>query len=190
MDDCRNRRARADGSVQTPLVYLVCNFGRGANGKPATFSHNEVTTLFHEMGHGLHQLLTRIGELGVAGINGVEWDAVELPSQFMENFCWEWDHLQGMTAHVDTGEPLPPALYDPILAAPTLHSGMATVRQPAFGLFAMLVPSPFAPAPATVHAPLARVPPARFVRAVRAVVLCRVCRRNFTSASLGCAIKG
>ncbi|NEK92431.1 MAG: M3 family metallopeptidase, partial [Xanthomonas euvesicatoria] len=77
--------------VQTPLVYLVCNFGRGSGDTPATFRHGEVTTLFHEMGHGLHQLLTRIGELGVAGINGVEWDAVELPSQFMENFCWEWE---------------------------------------------------------------------------------------------------
>ncbi|GAB3064081.1 M3 family metallopeptidase [Stenotrophomonas tumulicola] len=139
MDDCRNRRQRADGSVQTPLVYLVCNFGRGAEGKPATFSHNEVTTLFHEMGHGLHQLLTRIGELGVAGINGVEWDAVELPSQFMENFCWEWDHLQAMTANVDTGEPLPRALYDKMLAARNFHSGMATVRQLEFGLFDMLL---------------------------------------------------
>src|SRR5690606_20543344 len=86
MDDCRNRRERA-GEMQTPIVYLVCNFGRGMDGKPATFSHSDVTTLFHEMGHGLHQLLTRVGELGVAGINGVEWDAVELPSQFMENFC-------------------------------------------------------------------------------------------------------
>ncbi|MEG1678585.1 MAG: M3 family metallopeptidase, partial [Stenotrophomonas sp.] len=93
MDDCRNRRVTAAG-VQTPLVYLVCNFGRGNDGKPATFSHDEVTTVFHEMGHGLHQLLTRIGELAVAGINGVEWDAVELPSQFMENFCWEWEQVE------------------------------------------------------------------------------------------------
>ncbi|MBH1543873.1 M3 family metallopeptidase [Stenotrophomonas maltophilia] len=157
MDDCRNRRVRAYGSVQTPLVYLVCNFGRGASGKPATFSHNEVTTLFHEMGHGLHQLLTRIGELGVAGINGVEWDAVELPSQFMENFCWEWAHLQGMTAHVDTGEPLPRALYERMLAARNFHSGMATVRQLEFGLFDMLLHSQFEPAQDSVLALLDRV---------------------------------
>lgn len=157
MDDCRNRRTRADGSVQTPLVYLVCNFGRGANGRPATFSHNEVTTLFHEMGHGLHQLLTRIGELGVAGINGVEWDAVELPSQFMENFCWEWDHLQGMTAQVDSGEPLPRALYERMLAARNFHSGMATVRQLEFGLFDMLLHSQFDASQDTVLALLDRV---------------------------------
>ncbi|MEN5427771.1 M3 family metallopeptidase [Stenotrophomonas pennii] len=157
MDDCRNRRVRADGSVQTPLVYLVCNFGRGSEGRPATFSHNEVTTLFHEMGHGLHQLLTRIGELGVAGINGVEWDAVELPSQFMENFCWEWSHLQGMTAHVETGEPLPRALYEKMLAARNFHSGMATVRQLEFGLFDMLVHSQFEPQQDSVLALLERV---------------------------------
>ncbi|WP_295917657.1 M3 family metallopeptidase, partial [uncultured Xanthomonas sp.] len=136
MDDCRNRRERADG-VQTPLVYLVCNFGRGSDGKPATFTHNEVTTLFHEMGHGLHQLLTQVGELGVAGINGVEWDAVELPSQFMENFCWEWPRLQVMTAHVDSGEPLPRALFDKMLAAKNYQSGMFTVRQLEFALFDM-----------------------------------------------------
>ncbi|MGV1106925.1 M3 family metallopeptidase [Xanthomonas translucens] len=136
MDDCRNRRDRADG-VQTPLVYLVCNFGRGGDGKPATFTHNEVTTLFHEMGHGLHQLLTLVGELGVAGINGVEWDAVELPSQFMENFCWEWPRLQAMTAHVDSGEPLPRALFDKMLAAKNYQSGMFTVRQLEFALFDM-----------------------------------------------------
>jgi oligopeptidase A len=136
MDDCRNRRDRADG-VQTPLVYLVCNFGRGGDGKPATFTHNEVTTLFHEMGHGLHQLLTQVGELGVAGINGVEWDAVELPSQFMENFCWEWPRVQAMTAHVDNGEPLPRALFDRMLAAKNYQSGMFTVRQLEFALFDM-----------------------------------------------------
>lgn len=140
MDDGRNRRERGAGQgAQTPLVYLVCNFGRGADGKPATFSHNEVTTLFHEMGHGLHQLLTRIGELAVAGINGVEWDAVELPSQFMENFCWEWERVQAMTAHVDTGAPLPRDLFERMLAAKNFQSGMATVRQLEFGLFDMLL---------------------------------------------------
>ncbi len=145
MDDCRNRRVTAAG-VQTPLVYLVCNFGRGSDGKPATFSHDEVTTLFHEMGHGLHQLLTRVGELAVAGINGVEWDAVELPSQFMENFCWEWAQVQGMTAHVDSGEPLPRALFDKMLAAKNYQSGMFTVRQLEFGLFDMLLHSQYQPA--------------------------------------------
>jgi len=144
MNDCRNRRDRADG-VQTPLVYLVCNFGRGVDGRPATFSHNEVTTLFHEMGHGLHQLLTRIGELPVAGINGVEWDAVELPSQFMENFCWEWARLQAMTAHVDDGSTLPRALYEKMLAAKNYQSGMFTVRQLEFALFDMELHSRFDP---------------------------------------------
>ena len=157
MDDCRNRRVLADGTVQTPLVYLVCNFGRGSDGAPATFSHDEVTTLFHEMGHGLHQLLTRIGELGVAGINGVEWDAVELPSQFMENFCWEWTHLQHMTAHVVSGEPLPRALYEKMLAARNFQSGMTTVRQLEFGLFDMLLHSQYEPAQDSVLALLERV---------------------------------
>ncbi len=157
MDDCRNRRERSDGSLQTPLVYLVCNFGRGSDGRPATFSHNEVTTLFHEMGHGLHQLLTRIGELGVAGINGVEWDAVELPSQFMENFCWEWEHLQAMTAHVESGLPLPRALYEKMLAARNFQSGMTTVRQLEFGLFDMLLHNQFDATQDTVLALLDRV---------------------------------
>ncbi|WP_312317162.1 M3 family metallopeptidase [Stenotrophomonas sp.] len=156
MDDCRNRRDTARG-VQTPLVYLVCNFGRGSDGKPATFSHDEVTTLFHEMGHGLHQLLTRVGELGVAGINGVEWDAVELPSQFMENFCWEWERVQAMTAHVDSGEPLPRALFDRMLAARNFQSGMFTVRQLEFALFDMQLHSEYAPAQYSVLQLLERV---------------------------------
>ncbi len=156
MDDCRNRRETAAG-VQTPLVYLVCNFGKGAAGQPATFSHSDVTTLFHEMGHGLHQLLTRIGELGVAGINGVEWDAVELPSQFMENFCWEWDRVQAMTAYVSTGEPLPRALFDRMLAARNFQSGMFTVRQLEFALFDMQLHSAFDPTQDSVQALLERV---------------------------------
>ena len=157
MDDCRNRRD-THGVVQTPLVYLVCNFGKGVGGKPATFSHNDVTTLFHEMGHGLHQLLTEVGELPVAGINGVEWDAVELPSQFMENFCWEWDRLQAMTAHIDTGEPLPRVLYDKMVAAKNFQSGMATVRQLEFALFDMQLHSPgFDPARDEVMVLLERV---------------------------------
>ena len=156
MDDCRNRRDTAQG-VQTPLVYLVCNFGKGAGGRASTFSHNEVTTLFHEMGHGLHQLLTRIGELGVAGINGVEWDAVELPSQFMENFCWEWDRVQQMTAHVDSGEPLPRALFDRMLAARNFQSGMFTVRQLEFALFDMQLHSSYDPTQDSVLQLLERV---------------------------------
>jgi oligopeptidase A len=156
MDDCRNRRTTARGA-QTPLVYLVCNFGKGVDGKPATFSHNDVTTLFHEMGHGLHQLLTQVGELGVAGINGVEWDAVELPSQFMENFCWEWARVQAMTAHVDSGEPLPRALFDRMVAAKNFQSGMATVRQLEFALFDMQLHSRFDAAGDTVLALLDRV---------------------------------
>ncbi|RXR02082.1 M3 family metallopeptidase [Pseudoxanthomonas composti] len=157
MDDCRNRRHRADGQQQTPLVYLVCNFGKGVDGAPATFTHNDVITLFHEMGHGLHQLLTEVGELSVAGINGVEWDAVELPSQFMENFCWEWERLQEMTAHVETGEPLPRALYDRMIAARNFQSGMFTVRQLEFALFDMELHSRFDPAQDSVMALLERV---------------------------------
>ncbi|MGB3394434.1 MAG: M3 family metallopeptidase [Stenotrophomonas sp.] len=156
MDDCRNRRVTAAG-VQTPLVYLVCNFGRGSDGKPATFSHDEVTTVFHEMGHGLHQLLTRIGELAVAGINGVEWDAVELPSQFMENFCWEWEQVRTMTAHVDTDAPLPHELFDRMLAAKNYQNGMFTMRQLEFGLFDMLLHSQYAPAQESVLQLLDRV---------------------------------
>ena len=161
MDDCRNRRVTAAGAqpraVQTPIVYLVCNFGRGSDGKPATFSHDEVTTIFHEMGHGLHQLLTCIGELAVAGINGVEWDAVELPSQFMENFCWEWDQVEAMTAHVSTGAPLPRPLFDKMLAAKNYQSGMFTVRQLEFGLFDMLLHSQYQPQQDSVLQVLERV---------------------------------
>ncbi|RRN56335.1 oligopeptidase A [Pseudoxanthomonas sp. SGNA-20] len=156
MDDCRNRRMCADG-VQTPLVYLVCNFGKGVDGKPATLGFNEVTTLFHEMGHGLHQLLTAIGELPVAGINGVEWDAVELPSQFMENFCWEWERVQAMTAHVDSGAPLPRALFERMLAAKNFQAGMFTVRQLEFGLFDMELHSRFDPAQDSVLQLLERI---------------------------------
>ncbi|WP_434030525.1 M3 family metallopeptidase [[Pseudomonas] boreopolis] len=156
MDDCRNRRDKA-GGVQTPLVYLVCNFGRGGDGRPATFRHQEVITLFHEMGHGLHQLLTRVGELGVAGINGVEWDAVELPSQFMENFCWEWERVQAMTAHVETGAPLPRNLFERMLAARNFQSGMFTVRQLEFGLFDMQLHHGFDPAQDDVMRLLERV---------------------------------
>ncbi len=134
MDEAITRR-RKEGRLQTPVAYLNCNFSAPVGGKPALFTHDEVTTLFHEFGHGLHHLLTRIEVLGAAGINGVEWDAVELPSQFMENFCWEWEVLAPMTGHVDTGAALPRALFDKMLAARNFQSGMQTVRQIEFALF-------------------------------------------------------
>jgi oligopeptidase A len=112
-------------------------------GKPALFTHDDVITLFHEFGHGLHHLLTRVEELGVAGINGVEWDAVELPSQFMENFCWEWQVLERMTRHVDTGQALSRALFDKMLAAKNFQSGLATLRQIEFALFDMRLHADF-----------------------------------------------
>ncbi|MDR1463342.1 MAG: M3 family metallopeptidase [Azoarcus sp.] len=139
MDSARSRRRGANGSVTTPMAYLVCNFPAPIDGKPATFTHDDVLTLFHETGHGLHHLLTRVDELAVSGINGVEWDAVELPSQFMENFCWEWDVLAAMTAHVDTGESLPRALYDKMIAARNFQSGMQMARQIEFSLFDLLL---------------------------------------------------
>lgn len=144
MDDARGRRLK-QGKVQTPVAYLTCNFSGPLEGKPALFTHDEVTTLFHEFGHGLHHMLTQVDELSVSGINGVEWDAVELPSQFMENFCWEWDVLQGMSAHADSGEPLPRALFDKMTAAKNFQSGMQTVRQLEFSLFDMLLYSDFDP---------------------------------------------
>ena len=134
MDSARSRHRNTWGS-DSPVAYLVCNFPGPVGGKPATFTHDDVLTLFHECGHGLHHLLTQVDELAVSGIHGVEWDAVELPSQFMENFCWEWDVLQGMTAHVDTGAPLPRALYDKMIAAKNFQSGMQTVRQLEFSMF-------------------------------------------------------
>ncbi|MGE5096696.1 MAG: M3 family metallopeptidase [Betaproteobacteria bacterium] len=136
MDDAINRR-RIGHRVQTPVAFLTCNFSKPVGGKPALFTHNEVSTLFHEFGHGLHQLLTQVDDLGVSGINGVEWDAVELPSQFMENFCWEWDVVAPMTRHVDTGERIPRALFDRLLAAKNFQSGMQFVRQLEFALFDM-----------------------------------------------------
>jgi oligopeptidase A len=148
MDEAITRRTLGNnsaGSVQTPVAYLNCNFPAPVNGKPATFSHDDVITLFHECGHGLHHLLTRVDELAVSGIHGVEWDAVELPSQFMENFCWEWDVLQGMTGHADTGATLPRALYDKMIAAKNFQSGMQTLRQVEFGLFDLLLHSEFVP---------------------------------------------
>jgi oligopeptidase A len=147
MADAIGRRL-IPGGVQTPVAYLNCNFPAPVGNKPATFSHDDVITLFHETGHGLHHLLTRVDELAVSGIDGVEWDAVELPSQFLENFCWEWEVLAGMTAHVDSGEPLPRALFDKMIAAKNFQSGMQTLRQIEFGLFDLLLHSEFDPAAA------------------------------------------
>ena len=140
MDDVRTRWLRPDtGVLQTPVAHLVCNFASGVDGKPPLLTHDDVITLFHEFGHGLHHMLTQVNERDVSGIGGVEWDAVELPSQFMENFCWEWDVLRHMTAHVDTGEPLPRALFDKMIAAKNFQSGMQTLRQIEFSLFDMLL---------------------------------------------------
>jgi oligopeptidase A len=145
MDDAITRRLK-NGAVQAPVAYLNCNFSAPVGAKPALFTHEEVTTLFHEFGHGLHHLLTRVDDLGVSGINGVEWDAVELPSQFMENFCWEFEVLEPMTAHADTGQPLPRALFDKMFAAKNFQSGMQTVRQLEFSLFDLHLHSDFDPA--------------------------------------------
>jgi oligopeptidase A len=136
MDIARERRLRAGGALQTPVCYLTCNFAAPVGGKPALLSHDEVQTLFHEFGHGLHLLLTQVGEPSV-GMGAVEWDAIELPSQFMENFCWEWDVVRHMTAHVDTGAPLPRELFERMLAAKNFQAGMQTLRQMEFALFDM-----------------------------------------------------
>ena len=127
-------RKQADGIVQTPVATLTCNFSRPVAGKPALFTHSEVTTLFHEFGHGLHLLLTNVDHLGV-GMDNVEWDAIELPSQFMENFCWEWDVVRHMSGHVDTGIPLPRELFERMLAAKNFHAGMHYIRQLQLALF-------------------------------------------------------
>jgi len=146
MDDVRTRWLRPDThQLQTPVAHLVCNFAAGVEGKPPLLTHDDVITLFHETGHGLHHMLTQVNERDVSGIAGVEWDAVELPSQFMENFCWEWDVLKHMTAHVDTGEPLPRALYDKMIAAKNFQSGMQTLRQIEFALFDMLLHTEHSP---------------------------------------------
>ena len=142
MDDVITRR-RLEKGIQTPVAYLNCNFSPPVGGKPALFTHDEVITLFHEFGHGLHHLLTEVEDLGVSGINGVEWDAVELPSQFMENFCWEWDVVHGMTRNSETGETLPRKLFDKMLAAKNFQSGLQTLRQIEFSLFDMLMHSNF-----------------------------------------------
>ncbi len=145
MDECITRRKTAEG-IELPVAYLTCNFSAPVGDKPALFTHDEVITMFHEFGHGLHHMLTQVDEYSVSGIKGVEWDAVELPSQFMENFCWEWDVLRHMTAHVETGAQLPRALFDKMVAAKNFQAGMQTVRQIEFSLFDMRLHSQFDPA--------------------------------------------
>lgn len=142
MDNDRTRN-RLYGSLQTPVAYLVCNFAKPVGDKPALLTHDDVLTLFHEFGHGLHHMLSRIEEPSASGINGVEWDAVECPSQFMENFAWDWTVLESLTSHVQTGEKLPRSLYDKMLAAKNFQSAMAMVRQLEFGLFDMLLHTEF-----------------------------------------------
>ncbi|WP_188692653.1 M3 family metallopeptidase [Silvimonas amylolytica] len=137
MNEVRSRHKLPDGTVQTPVALIICNFAQGVEGKPALLPHDDVITLFHETGHALHHLLTEVDERDVSGINGVEWDAVELPSQFMENFCWEWQLLPQLTSHVQTGEPLPRALFDKMLAARNFMSGSAMIRQIVFSVFDM-----------------------------------------------------
>ncbi|MFE8115094.1 oligopeptidase A [Brenneria goodwinii] len=146
MDDCVGRLRKGDGELQKPVAYLTCNFNRPVNGKPALFTHDEVTTLFHEFGHGLHHMLTRIDTAGVAGISGVPWDAVELPSQFMENWCWEPEALAFISGHYETGEPLPQELLDKMLAAKNYQAALFILRQLEFGLFDFRLHAEFDPA--------------------------------------------
>lgn len=135
MDDCRGRRITLNGELQTPVAYLTCNFNRPVGDKPALFTHDEVVTLFHEFGHGIHHMLTQVTVGAVSGINGVPWDAVELPSQFLENWCWEEEALAFISGHYETGEPLPKEMLDKMLAAKNFQSAMFILRQLEFGLF-------------------------------------------------------
>ncbi len=135
MDDCMGRAKLSSGNIQHPVAYLTCNFNGPVGDTPALFTHDEVVTLFHEFGHGLHHMLTQIDESPVAGINGVPWDAVELPSQFLENWCWENEALAFISSHFETGEALPQALLDKMLAAKNFQSAMQMLRQLEFSIF-------------------------------------------------------
>jgi len=145
MDECLSRWRQPDGTLQLPVAYLTCNFDAPVGDKPALWTHDEVNTLFHEFGHGLHHMLTRIEELGVSGIRNVPWDAVELPSQFMENFCWEREAVDLFARHYETGETLPDELFDRMLAAKNFQSGMMMLRQIEFSLFDMELHAGFEP---------------------------------------------
>ncbi|MCF6458146.1 oligopeptidase A [Pseudoalteromonas sp. MMG024] len=146
MDDCIGRKVRANGDVQLPVAYLVCNFNKPVGDKPALFTHYEVTTLFHEFGHGIHHMLTQVDVGAVSGINGVAWDAVELPSQFLENWCYEEDALAFISGHYETGEPLPKDLLDKLLAAKNYQSAMMMIRQLEFSLFDFHIHADYNPA--------------------------------------------
>jgi oligopeptidase A len=135
MDDCKSRRELANGDIQYPVAYLTCNFNKPIGDKPALFTHDEVVTLFHEFGHGIHHMLTQINASGVSGIDGVPWDAVELPSQFLENWCWQPEALAFISGHFETGEPLPQAMLDKMLAAKNYQSAMQMLRQLEFSIF-------------------------------------------------------
>ncbi|MEZ9317844.1 oligopeptidase A [Vibrio lentus] len=135
MDDCRGRRITQSGELQTPVAYLTCNFNKPVGDKPALFTHDEVVTLFHEFGHGIHHMLTQVEAGAVAGINGVPWDAVELPSQFLENWCWEEEALSFISGHFETGEALPKEMLEKMLAAKNFQSAMFILRQLELGLF-------------------------------------------------------
>jgi len=135
MDDCMGRKRNVDGSVQVPVAYLTCNLTQPIGDDPALFTHDEVTTLFHEFGHGLHHMLTKVEHIGVSGINGVAWDAVELPSQFMENWCWEREALDLIATHYQTGDAIPEELFNKMYAAKNFQAGMQMVRQIEFSLF-------------------------------------------------------
>ena len=145
MDECRVRRMNASGELQTPVAYLTCNFNRPIGDKPALFTHDEVVTLFHEFGHGIHHMLTQVDVGAVSGINGVPWDAVELPSQFLENWCWEEQALAFISGHYQTGEPLPKAMLEKMLAAKNFQSAMFILRQLEFGLFDFTLHTEFDP---------------------------------------------
>ena len=135
MDDCKSRRELTNGDIQYPVAYLTCNFNKPIGDKPALFTHDEVVTLFHEFGHGIHHMLTQINASGVSGIDGVPWDAVELPSQFLENWCWQPEALAFISGHFETGEPLPQAMLDKMLAAKNYQSAMQMLRQLEFSIF-------------------------------------------------------
>ncbi|CAK4070086.1 oligopeptidase A [Vibrio sp. 16] len=145
MDECRVRRINAQGELQSPVAYLTCNFNRPVGDKPALFTHDEVVTLFHEFGHGIHHMLTQVDTGAVSGINGVPWDAVELPSQFLENWCWEEEALAFISGHFETGEPLPKEMLDKMLAAKNFQSAMFILRQLEFGLFDFTLHTEFDP---------------------------------------------
>ena len=138
MDECISK-SQFNDHIDYPVAYLTCNFSSPLGKNAALFTHDEVITLFHEFGHGLHHLLTQVDEYNVSGIKGVEWDAVELPSQFMENFCWNWEVIQNMTEHIESKETMPKNMFDKLIQSKNFQSGMQTIRQVEFALFDMLI---------------------------------------------------